>query len=517
MSLLAPPPRRSSRLWIWLTLAVLLLAGVGAAGWFFFFRTFTPLNSHEGKALGKAVPEYLVSMQENLRNGGPADVEKDRVGAALDPKMKEALGTDVSDRLQTLLRTSVDLTATKSTDRDLVNRFQQENILLDQAMVARELPYFVDASVYRFGASNVPILYTYYIERDNTLTAPEKRIRSLFVRRLDNLNFRQAAVGYTRPSTTAALVLLDELERQLVEFVLPATAAAAANDTLLVDLESLDPDNVWQKSLRERSAEIVKAAYSAPSGTTAAQVEELGDLFYRRRKLVRSWMKTLDKQRYKLRVPRRFIPEADYANELVGRIPLTDLREWRTIHERLMEADVLAAFELVLGLVLLHSACVALDNLVDYEREKIVVPKPILDILGIEKADDALDSEFAMYTAGETSAYLAELARGTDPPSLTLLTLAEFAFNRDLWGGAYCYAALIVMDGLAGQLGIQGEPLLAHRQINRAALTQRFLGITNKSEGDIRNAARQVWERWYEAKLSDVRREKTTTNAAWRH
>ncbi|MFO0586050.1 MAG: hypothetical protein U0441_00855 [Polyangiaceae bacterium] len=515
MSLLEPPKRKSPLPWVAAAIAVLLFAATGAYLKYVVYRPFTPLESPAGLALGRAVPAFLVEAQDKLHHDGSAEELKARAASVLDKPARDALGDDASDKLVTLLRTTVEIDAAKTPPEELLNRFEKEGYLLEQSLGARGLPLFVDPTLIRFRRSMTPILYTYYVERENELSGPNKRFRSLFVRRLDDLNFRQAAVGYTSPSSTAALVLLDDVERELIEFILPAVAAK--DDTLMIDLDSVDPDSPWQKDLRARAAAIVKGAYSNVPGATAAQIEELGDLFFRRRKLVRAWMKALDKQRYKLWIPRRFIPEADYANELVGRIKLDELREWRAIHERLMDKEMIAAFDAITWeqarSVEQHEG----QHQLDYERDKIVIPPPVVQMLGYRNADEALDDKYSIYVSNEVSAYLAELSRSPGTAAVVLMSLAQNAFDSDEWGGAYCIAALVVLDGLGKELGLPAEDPSRPAAIDRARLTKRFVAVTERPDADIRAAARRAWESWFGAKLPDLHQEKTTGNLPWRH
>lgn len=515
MSLLEPAPRPRSRLWVGVVLLVVLAAGGAAFARFYLHREITPLDSPAGLALGRSVPAFLEEAHERVHAGGSPDDQKARIPTVLDKPAREALGDDVTERLTALLRTTVDIDAAGIATDDLVNRFEKDGILLEKALEARGLPYFVDPALVRFRRTTNPVLYAYYVERENLLSGPDKRFRSLFVRRLDDLRFRPTAVGYTSPSSTAALILLDDVERQLIDFILPAVAAK--DDTLLVDLDSVDPDSGWQRDLRARAAAIVKGAFAGVPGVAPAQIEELGALFFQRRRLVRGWMKTLDKQRYKLQIPVRFIPEADYANELVGRIPLTELREWRTIHERLMEPPVTAAFDALADqqarAVEQHEA----QHQLDFDRDKILVPKPVAEIFGWSRADDALDDKLALYVASEVSAYLAELSRCPGTAAVVLMTLAEHAFDRDAWGGAYSIAALVVLEGLGKDLGAPPARLVTSGDIDRALLTKLFVAITDHPDQEIRASAKRTWESWFEGQLPDLKQEKTTSRPPWRH
>jgi len=516
MSLLEPTRPRRSPLWIVLVVVVVLAGGGAVFARLYLFRSFSPLDSPGGLALGRAVPAFLEDAHEQLHHkGSDLATQQARVPTVLDKQAREALGDHVAERLGALLKTTLEIDNTESVSDELEIRFEKDGILLEQAIAARGLPYFVDPALIRYRRATTPVLYAYYIERENQLSGPDKHFRSLFVRRLDDFAFRQAAVGYTSPSSTAALVLLDDVERQLIELILPAVAAK--DDTLLVDLDSVDPDSGWQRDLRARAAAIVKGAFASVEGASPAQVEELGALFFQRRRLVRAWMKSLDKQRYKLHIPRRFIPEADYANELVGRIPLTELREWRTIHERLSEAPMTAAFDALTARQALSVEQHESQHQLDFDRDRIVIPKPVAEILGWSSSDDAIDNKLARYVGAEVSAYLAEVARSPDMAAVVLMTLAEHAFDRDAWGGAYCVAALVVMDGLGREMGAPDARLVAWGDVDRALLTKRFVTITEHPDAEIRAAARRLWESWYEAKLPELKQEKTTARPAWRH
>lgn len=515
MSLLTdtPPPRRS-RAWIFAVIGALAAAGCAGAAYHFLSRPFSPLESPAGRALGRKVPTFLIESQENLRRGGAADAQKKRAALVLDIEDREALGKEVSDKLEDVLRTSVDVESAGDPPKELTSRFVQEGVSLNQALEAKSLPYFIDANVISSRRYTFPILYSYYIEREHALSGEGKQIRSLLVRRLDDLNFSKAAVGYTAQSSSAALVVIDLVESQLIEVVLPV--AAGAEEAVLLDLDSIDPESPWQADLRAKTAAIVKGAYKDLPGSGAAMVEDIGKLFNRRRMLVRAWMKALDKQQVQLHIPRRYIPEGDYARDLMGHVPITELREWGSIHDKLQEKELRGAFDSMVERqarsVERHEA----QHQLDFAREKAIVPKAVARTIGAAEDAETYD-KFTLYVAGEVSAYLAEIADGPDSPALELMILLQSAFSRTDWGGAYCYAALAVLTGIAEALSIPPGELVGGGQIDRAALTKLLGAVVDKPEAEIRGAARKTWEAWYEAKLPAVTVQKATQNAAWRH
>ena len=77
------------------------------------------------------------------------------------------------------------------------------------------------------------MLTTYYVEREALVVSGDRSVRAIHLWRLDDLNLREGYLGYTRPSTPAALVLLDQIESDLVRYVLPALPPG--EQMLLVD------------------------------------------------------------------------------------------------------------------------------------------------------------------------------------------------------------------------------------------------------------------------------------------
>jgi hypothetical protein len=503
-----------------LSVALLLLALLGVAAYFghqFLFKPFSPLDTSLGKSLGQALPTFLVDVQNGLERGESPSALEARAGAVLDPRSREILGPKAAEHFEAMLKAHVKLEVVKTAPLDLKELFTREAIAFDNEVVARRLPYFLEPTLVRYRRDGVtrPVIYAYYIERESRLRGADRAVRALHVRRLDNLNIASAAMGYTKPSSTVALILLDHVESHLIQYVLPAVAAEG--DTVLVDIESLDPESPWQKELRERSSAIVREAYASVAGVDPAVIQELGRLFYRRRELVRSWMKALDKQNIRLRTPSRLIPEASYAEELRGRVSGDGLREWNALHARLLEPDVLQAFEAVRDQYARSIEQHEAQHQLDYARTANKMPPEVAVVMGLEGVEALEEGSFNAYVVGEVSAYLAEIARGPDSPALLLMVLLRSAFDAGEWGGAYCYAALAVLDAIGRELGLPDEKLTGSGRVRRDKVTSRFAAIAGKPSAEIRRAARRAWEGAFEAGLPDVTLEETIPNMPWRH
>lgn len=503
-----------------LALAISLVAVLGVAGYLgktFLFKPFSPLDTPLGDALGRGLPTFLIDVQEDLEKGVPPSALEERVGVVLDPKSREILGPKAVEHFEAMLRTHVRLKAAKTGPRDLSDAFTRQSIDFDEEAAALGLPYFLESTLIRHRRDGVtmPVVYAYYIERESRLRGADRAVRALHVRRLDNLNIAMAAVGYTKPSSTAALILLDHVESHLIRFVLPAVVAEG--DTVLVDLESLDPESPWQIELRERSSAIVREAYASVPGVSPAAVQELGRLIHRRRELVRLWMKALDKRNVRLRTPARLIPEANYAEDLRGQVSGVELKEWNALHERLLEPEVLQAFDAVRDQYARSIEQHEAQHQLDYARATVKMPPGVAEVMGVDASEEPAEGSFRLYVVGEVSAYLAEIARAPDSPSLILMILLQSAFNADEWGGAYCYAALAVLDAIGRELGLPDEKLTGSGRVRRDKVTARFTAVTAKEPEEIRRAARRAWEGAFGATLADVTVDTTTQNKPWRH
>jgi hypothetical protein len=501
-----------------LSLGILLLVALGLAVYFgqkHFFKPFSPLDTPLGQSLGRALPTFLIDVQRELGQGAPPSPLEQRATAVLDPKSREILGPEAVEHFEAMLRAHVKLQAEKTGPDDLKQSFTREALAFDAEAARRGLPYFVESTLIRNNRDGVtlPVIYAYYIERETQLRGADRGVRALHVRRLDNLNIASAAMGYTKPSSTVALILLDHVEGHLLQYVLPAVAEEG--DTVLVDIKSLDPESAWQKELRERSRAIVREAYASLPGVSPATIQELGKLLYRRRELVRSWMKALDKRNIRLRMPSRLIPEADYAEELRGQV--TGLQEWNAIHARLLEREVLQAFDAVRDQYARSIEQHEAQHQLDYARTSKKIPPRVAAVMGVDAAAPLSEGSFDEYVVGEVSAYLAEIARGPDSPSLLLMVLLQSAFDASEWGGAYCYAALAVLDAIGRELSLPDEELTGYGQVRRDRVTARFTAVTGRPAEEIRKAARRAWEGAFEATLPDVVWEKTSPNTPWRH
>jgi hypothetical protein len=96
----------------------------------------------------------------------------------------------------------------------------------------------------------------------------------------------------------------------------------------------------------------------------------------------------------------------------------------------------------------------------------------------------------------ELAAYVSQIGNDPTTPQLALWNLATHGFNRDRWGSAESYAAVVVIDGLAKELGIDaGTPVMVDnsRHLDRDRLAAVAIELSAQSSDKLRQAARQLW------------------------
>lgn len=491
---------------------------LGAAAAFAIYqwqKPFHPAQTPVGAALEKTVPAFLIEIDQSSKGEIPALLA--RAQRVLDPKAKEALGAEGSHHLEATLEAAAELGAEDFDKNDISDRFFKESGSLNQALQKQGLPYFLDADILssRRERSRKPILYSFYIEHESLISAENQNVRVISVHRLDKLNIVQAFLGYTRPRTSVALVLLDEIESQLVQYVLPALSDG--EEPLLLDIDSIDRGKLWQRELHQRSTEIVKSALQSMPGLSQEHLQELGALLARRRKLVRNWQLSLDRQGHRLHLPRRRIPEADYAHDLFGHIAMNELREWTDIHDRIAEKEMETVFYAVRDHFARSVEAHEAQHRLDYARGMIGLPERLAKLMGAENTMDLAEGGLFARTRDELSAYLAEIAFDKSMPMLELMLLSRFAFDAEQWGGAYCYAALAAIDALGRELGLPDVQLIGNRSVQREELTERFMAISQKPAEDIRAAARKAWASYYGAQLAELKVGNEVNYTPWRH
>ncbi len=488
---------RSRRIASLTLLSVLLVALTTALFVRYRPRPFDPRETPVGRVVGGGLGGHVVLVsRERLGAATEATVAAHRVEVG---RRAEAVGIGAP---MTALLAAME-TAARGGSHDA---FFAAGEALDGALTAQRLPYFVDTDV----IAGSPIAYGYYVEREDTLEVAGQTERALHLFRIDGLGVRPAALGYTRPRASAALILLDQLEAELVVYVLPALAPKEATE--LLDERSVDPGSGWQAALRARAGEVVREAMPTRDGEP---LREVGELLARRRALIVSWSRTMAGLGHRLRVPERLVPEADYSTELERRIARRELHEWDELHARLVTPRLLGAFLAARDLVGASVERHEVQHRLDYGSGLQPVPERLARLVGLDNPLDAPPGSLAARVRDEQSAFLAQIADSARP-SLDVLLLARYAFDAAQWGTPYTYVSLAILGELAERTGRTPEPLIVRGSVDRVALAGLFHHLVALRPDALREAARGAWEAARGAKLPEVKTATSVTRERYR-
>jgi len=128
---------------------------------------------------------------------------------------------------------------------------------------------------------------------------------------------------------------------------------------------------------------------------------------------------------------------------------------------------------------------------IDYDRARpLRYPKPLLAMLGTRDGS-------TLRTELELAAYVSQIANDPATPQLSLWNVAGHAFNTR-WGSAESYVAVVILEGLARQLGnVPQHPLVKAGRLDRESLANLARPLAQESSENLRAAARLLWTELY--------------------
>lgn len=505
------PPRRGPFVTLSLA-AVVVLAAAALIARAIVLRPFDPRRTEAGAVLSVAMTDFVVAAD---RGPGRDEAAVARaLEAATGARAKKAFGDDGTRLLRTLLETTGKL-ALEDPAGPVAERaepFFGAATSFDRFLDERRLPYFVDTELIADGRGVLPLLVAFYVEREERVEAAGTSVRAVHLVRIDSLNLRQGYLGYTRPRTPAALVLLDQIESDLVRYVLPALPAGER--MAIVDEDTERRAEPWVEPFEDRAAAVVRRYYD---DAKVPGLERVGKLLARRRALVEKWRAGIAGLGLALRVPERLVPEADYASDLAKRVPRSELGEWDDLHDALLRPDVLGAFVAARDRYAASVQRHEVQHRLDYARDLVPVPEPLRANLGLASALDAPEGSLAARSRDELSAYLAELARPDDSPALDLLLLARFVLDGNAGVDAYWYTSVTAFQGIARELGLDPDALLGRGAVRRERFAKLVLAVLDRRPDELRAAAGSFYRSAYGVPVPDVTTKGGVQNAAFRH
>jgi hypothetical protein len=375
----------------------------------------------------------------------------------------------------------------------------------DDELAAAGLGYFVDGDVItdlRTGHRLV-IIYAFTVESVSLFSSNGATIRALDLRRLDHLNWSQSLLGFTRPHLREALVLLDQVDEQLVSYVLPGLGKGARIE--LFDPADASVSPATRDAVEIRAGELTRADYGGAPGLDAGRAERLGGLLTRRRELFEGFEKRVSARGLTLRTPDKLRLDKDYDAALAGAVPQSDLDELRALDDEVGEKPFLDTYarlrDVLVDSVERHEA----QHRLDYARlDPLPMPRPLEALVGA--AGEGEQHRFASQTRAELSAYLGELSRDERTTKVNLTMISRFLFKKQMQGMAESYSAVVIFEGLAEELGLpRGAGLVTRGNILRERAAEIYLALTAQPPEALRAAAARLWTKLFEGPLPELK------------
>jgi hypothetical protein len=149
--------------------------------------------------------------------------------------------------------------------------------------------------------------------------------------------------------------------------------------------------------------------------------------------------------------------------------------------------------ELVIATVRRHEARHAVDHA---RRVPLRYPQALAELVG--EARDPGRRRFALRARAELAGYLGQIANDPDLPHFSLWNLTSLALHRERWGSAEAYVAVVILEGLARQLGSRpARPLVWQGQLDRSRLAALARPLAGMSGAALRDAAASLWQELY--------------------
>ncbi len=481
-------------------LAFAVIVPLGISAFSFLTRPFEPMN----EAHGELFHEEFTELASEAAGGRS-------LSQALAPFRSGTLPHSVENGMVALTDAALKV---RGTEEEVVeNQYRAAAVGLNRALAQEKLPYYVDADTYPLGGVSSPILLSFYVQERGLYKSAQREVSVLRLWRLDRLNLVQSKLGYTRASIPYAIVLLDEVENDLVTQILPAVPVG--------ELMSLSDDDTefspkpWVAELQKKGGAIVRRHFESVSAAEREAAERLGRLLAKRRQLLSKWRSTIARDGSGLRMPRRLIPEDDYVSGLELIVPRAQLRAWEELHDELLSKDRLKDFELVREAVLRSVERHEVQHRLDYAAELFELPPLLARRMGNLPLQGHSTHSLPMRASLELSAFLSQIA--DDPaPLLAIVTMSRMVFVKHLLGTPHSYAALVVLESLARELGIETTERLG-RRVTRQELAQLLFELGELPPARLRKAAQKAYVAEFGVPLAAVERLPFQQNESWRH
>lgn len=368
---------------------------------------------------------------------------------------------------------------------------------LDEAFAHADVPYYVDAVLLARGDRYRVLLSSYRIERRRRFVSGERTVNALDLERIDTLSFERSLLGYTRPEVRYALVLVSRIEDFLIERALPSIHSV--DESGLVRGYEHEQDVSWVTPFENWVHEDL--AREARTVVTERALVDLSAAVVRRRIAIDAMTHALQHDGIEIRQPTTLAYDtnrlASYAR-LAGPAALGEIRAAQAVLDQPAMRTTYAALEAAhLASVARHEA----QHRIDYEDDRIShVPDALAEYTGRTEFEDQVN-HLAERTNAELSAYLSQVAREPERALTNLVHVVQFPMSRHDWNRPESYAALVIFETLAHELGISHDDFIEDRAVVRARVARVYGSIRGHTGPAIADAARRGWAALYGTEL----------------
>jgi hypothetical protein len=435
-----------------------------------------------------------------VADGGESELARSESSLAAQ-EVRDALGADAAKALGEVIAAAKTASAAPAEDEPTATALDVATARLDNALVRDRMPYFLDASVIvdSARARRLVLLYEFSIARTELFASGERRVRSVRLRRLDHLNWTHTLLGFVNPHRIQAVVLLDQIDEQLVNHLLPALADNAPMP-LLAPEQGASP--AATDPIAARAGKDVRAEVAALDVDGAA-ARELGDALFARRTLFVRWNERAKTLGMRVILPSKLANDVPALERDLGTSATRgEIEDMKRIQQRLDKPEVKRAYDALRDgyaeSVERHEVQHRLDAMTP-----IPTPPPIDGL--VPPGQGAAGEKLRDRIRAELSAYVAQIARDDRMPKTTFTLLARFLVDPRMRGTAESYASLVALEELSRELGVSGViPILERGHLNDARIDLAHRSITAVTADDLRGAARRVWKRLFGAELAPL-------------
>lgn len=375
-------------------------------------------------------------------------------------------------------------------------------VLFDDALAEASEPFYVDAVLTEsiVGDRRRVLASTYAVSERRRFVSGDRHVTSLELTRLDTLSFEQSLLGYTRPEVRYALVLTERVEDFLITQALPSMHAV--EESVIVRGYEDETHTEWVTPLETAFHEDLRT-----EGMQVISERALIDLaaaIVRRKLAIAAMSSELRGDGVELGAPSRYAYDTTRLDGYASRVLPATVREVRQSQQALASPVLRAAYDQLEEAYLASIARHEAQHRLDYEDDRIVaVPDALAEHTGRTESEDRVNN-LAERSNAELSAYLSQVAREPARARTHLVFIAAFVMNRREWGRPESYAALVIFETLATQLGIAHQPFVVGSRIVRGEVARVYMAARARSGDELSRAARDGWRALYGTDLAPL-------------